>query len=80
MKDRLIIAKVDASEHRTLGGRFDVKGFPTIKWFPAGTTAPVDYAGGRSLEDFVKFIKDKTGTCVPPLGPCLCNQQELTHN
>jgi hypothetical protein len=29
----VIIAKVDADAHKALGGRFDVKGFPTLKWF-----------------------------------------------
>ncbi|KAJ3330761.1 hypothetical protein HDU76_004934 [Blyttiomyces sp. JEL0837] len=57
----LIIAKVDADAHKELGGRFDVKGFPTLKWFPKGSTKPEDYEGGRDLDAFVKFIGDKTG-------------------
>ena len=35
---------------------FQVRGFPTIKLFKAGDNAAVDYAGGRTLEDFVKFL------------------------
>jgi protein disulfide-isomerase A6 len=31
------IAKVDADQHKELGGRFEVKGFPTLKWFPKGS-------------------------------------------
>ena len=27
---------MDADAHRSLGERFDVKGFPTIKFFPRG--------------------------------------------
>jgi len=33
-----IIGKVDADAHKDLGSRFDVKGFPTIKFFPKGST------------------------------------------
>ena len=43
--DSVIIAKVDADADRTLGGRFGVKGFPTIKFFPKGSTEPEEYVG-----------------------------------
>lgn len=59
--DDVIIAKVDADAHRDLAGRFEVRGYPTIKWFPKGSTKPEDYSGGRSAEDFVQFINDRTG-------------------
>ena len=36
----------------------EVQGFPTIKFFPAGEGAEMqDYNGGRTLEDFVKFLE-----------------------
>lgn len=38
--DSVIIAKVDADADRTLGGRFGVRGFPTLKFFPKGSTTP----------------------------------------
>lgn len=28
--------QVDADAHRSLGEKFGVRGFPTIKWFPRG--------------------------------------------
>ncbi|PSC76638.1 disulfide isomerase [Micractinium conductrix] len=60
LKNRVLIAKVDADAHRELGEKFDVRGFPTLKWFPRGKPAnPEDYNGGRTLEAFLKFIKDK---------------------
>ncbi len=33
---RVVIAKVNADEHRSLGERFGVQGFPTLKWFSRG--------------------------------------------
>ena len=69
-KDRLVIAQVNADEakNRPLAQRFGVQGFPTLKWFPKGTTDPVDYNGGRSVEDFVAYIAKETGLrgSLPP--------------
>eukprot|EP01112_Ceratiomyxa_fruticulosa_P017524 TRINITY_DN5472_c0_g1_i3.p1 TRINITY_DN5472_c0_g1~~TRINITY_DN5472_c0_g1_i3.p1 ORF type:complete len:354 (-),score=91.55 TRINITY_DN5472_c0_g1_i3:75-1136(-) len=59
--DGVVVAKVDADEHKSLGGRFDVKGFPTLKWFPKGSLTPEDYNGGRSVEDITTFIENKAG-------------------
>lgn len=33
------LAQVDADAHRSLGEKFGVRGFPTIKWFPRGKAA-----------------------------------------
>lgn len=39
-----------------------ITGFPTIKFFPKGSTEPEAYSGARSEEAFVKFINEKAGT------------------
>ena len=36
--------------------------YPTIKFFPKGSSTAEDYNGGRSEEDFVSFINEKAGT------------------
>jgi protein disulfide-isomerase-like protein len=59
--DGVVVAKVDADAHRDLAGKFEVRGYPTLKWFPKGSTTPEDYTGGRSADDIVQFINDKTG-------------------
>jgi protein disulfide-isomerase A6 len=48
--------------HQGLGGRFGIKGFPTLKWFPAGSQEPEEFSGGRSAADIVSWINDKAGT------------------
>jgi protein disulfide-isomerase A6 len=58
----VVIAKVDADQHKSLGERFDVHGFPTLKFFPKGSTTPEAYEGGRSADDIVGFINNKAGT------------------
>jgi len=61
----VVIAKVDADAHKDLGGRFEVHGFPTLKFFPkGGSTTPENYEGGRSAEDIINFINNKVGTKI----------------
>lgn len=62
LQNRAIIASVDADAHKSLGGRFEVKGFPTLKWFPAGSLEPEAYSGGRTAKDIVEFVNGKAGT------------------
>ncbi|KAG0031740.1 hypothetical protein BGZ81_000681 [Podila clonocystis] len=57
----VVIAKVDATEEKDVADRYDIKGFPTIKFFAADGSVS-DYEGGRSEQDFVEFINKKVGT------------------
>ena len=60
-EDKLVIGKVDADDHKELGRKFGVQGFPTLKWFDGKSDKPQDYSGGRDLESLSKWITDKTG-------------------
>lgn len=59
--DKVTIAKVDADNHKDLGKKFGVQGFPTLKWFDGKSDKPSEYEGGRDLESLQKFVTDKTG-------------------
>ena len=37
---------------------FQISGFPTIKFKPAGSRDFIDYDGDRSLESFVAFVEE----------------------
>ncbi|GMT15576.1 hypothetical protein PFISCL1PPCAC_6873, partial [Pristionchus fissidentatus] len=52
--DKVIIAKVDSTQNEIEG--LKIEGFPTLKFFPAGSDEVVDYKGGRTLNDFVEFL------------------------
>lgn len=39
-----------------------MKSYPTIKYFPKGSTTAVPYEGGRSESDFVDFLNKNAGT------------------
>jgi protein disulfide-isomerase A6 len=58
-KDLIMIGKVDATEENDLGKEYGITGFPTILYFPAGSTKPEKYESGRTAEDFVKFLSEK---------------------
>lgn len=61
-KDKVLIAKANADEHKQLGSRFGVRGYPTIKWFPNGINSePEDYKGGRDLDSLSSFVANKSG-------------------
>lgn len=60
----VIIGKVDATAEnsKSTAENQGVKSYPTIKFFPKGSSTAEDYEGGRSEEDFVEFLNAKAGT------------------
>ena len=43
---------------RDLCGQFGVRGYPTLKFFPAGESKkPIDYNGQRAVADWTNFLK-----------------------
>jgi thiol-disulfide isomerase/thioredoxin len=56
------LAAVDATENMELADKYGVKGYPTIKYFPKGSTEAEDYNGGRTAETIVSWVNEKAGT------------------
>ncbi|XP_029282012.1 protein disulfide-isomerase A3-like [Cottoperca gobio] len=55
----VVIAKMNAADNDVPLG-YDVQGFPTIYFAPAGKKdEPIRYEGGRELRDFLKFLKSE---------------------
>jgi protein disulfide-isomerase A1 len=61
----LALAKVDATIHKDLAQKFDIQGFPTLKFFVNGT--PSEYNGGRTEPEIVNWLKKKTGPATKTL-------------
>jgi len=65
------IAKVDATENAKLKERFEIKGFPTLKFFKDGK--PIDYKGKRETKGIVDYVTKQT---MPASLPIQCKQLE----
>jgi len=57
--DKIVIAQMDATAN-DVDPIYDVRGFPTIKFFPGfhKTETPNDYQGERTLDAFISFLTD----------------------
>jgi len=53
LKGVIKVGAVNADEHKSLGGRFGVRGFPTVKIFGHNKNKPEDYNGGRNAQGLV---------------------------
>lgn len=51
-----VIAAVDATVHRKISERFNVSGFPTIKYFENGIFKS-DYNGKRISDEIYEYVK-----------------------
>ena len=65
------LAKVDATEQKELASKYEVKGFPTLKWFV--NQEPLEYNGGRTADEIVNWIKKKSG---PPTSAITAEELE----
>jgi len=53
--ESVVIAKIDATENDTPE---DIKGFPTLLFYPKGETTAVKYGGDRKQEAIIEWIKE----------------------
>merc|ERR1712018_1124128 len=53
------LGKLDATEESKTAEKFEVRGYPTLKFFKNGK--PMEYGGGRTAETIISWVEKKTG-------------------
>lgn len=67
LKGKVKLGAVDATVHGSLAQKYGVQGYPTIKYFNAGSkSGPQDYDGGRTSSDIVTWAMNKYAANAPP--------------
>merc|ERR1711966_135023 len=62
--DSVTIAKMDATENEIDYPGVDVKGFPTLLFFPGNDKTPVAYDGARETEAMISYIQKHATTPI----------------
>jgi protein disulfide-isomerase A1 len=63
LKGKAVLVALDATVEKDAAGKFDIKGFPTIKIFRDGELSG-DYESGRTADAIVKYVKGNMGPAV----------------
>ena len=52
----------ESPDSKKTADEYDVKSYPTIKYFAAGSKEAIPYEGARSEQAFLDFLNEKAGT------------------
>ncbi len=62
-KVKVMLIDAEAAENKDLVQSQNVKGFPTIRYYPNGfSSKPVEYEGGRDFKSFMNYLNSLQGT------------------
>ena len=62
----IVLAKLDSTQNSKKTKQYKVTGYPTMKLFVNGK--PIDYTGGRKMDDIVSWVQRKTGPSSSLIG------------
>jgi len=67
------------AEGKELCEKFEVRGYPTIKYFADGDDAGSDYSGGRDFESLTNFVHETLEVKCTVKDPVLCTEKEKAY-
>jgi len=74
----VLVADVDCTVEKDLCGEYEVRGYPTIKYFKnGGDPKGESYSGGRSFDQLKKFVEDELEVKCQVASPEGCTEKEL---
>ncbi|CRK86583.1 CLUMA_CG000025, isoform A [Clunio marinus] len=68
LKGKVKLGALDATIHTSIASKYQVQGYPTIKFFPGGkkdSSSVQDYDGGRTASDIVTWANEKYVVNIP---------------
>lgn len=67
LKGKVKLGALDATVHTIMSNKYNIKGFPTIKFFPQGAKDgnAEEYDGGRTAQDIINWALDKVAEFTP---------------
>ncbi len=57
---KVFVGKIDCDAHGSLGTRFHITKYPTLKYVRNGIVAKREYRGQRTVDAFVQFAREQT--------------------
>jgi len=60
--ENVVIAQIDAEANQQVARKYEIRGFPTIKYFPKNNGTPLDYDEGRDPQALVDYVNSQAGT------------------
>jgi len=73
----VLIGDVDCTVEKDLCSKYDVKGFPTIKYFTDGDQTGQAYEGGRDFDSLKTFASENLGPSCSSDNKDLCSEEQL---
>jgi len=64
LKGKMNLGALDATQHGSTAQEYEVRGYPTIKYFAPGSSEPEDYEGGRTASDIVRWAEEKAADAI----------------
>lgn len=69
LKGKVKLGALDATVHTSKASQYQIQGYPTIKFFPAGKkdkSSANEYNGGRTADDIVNWALEHLAESIPP--------------